>query len=146
MISSARVSSTHLIGGATHRLSRAIAGLGVAFILVSSANAAGNVERFACHRLSGGSFVPAITLTFDYTAKSVTTAPDEWFEPVPDATDVTDTKFEWGFMRGYAVFDRKTYVLDWDATAEYDYLDTIGHTPKESRDIFKGRMQCKAAP
>ena len=139
------ISSGHFAGTAAHRLARSVASMAAAFIVFGSAHAAGNVERFTCHRLSGGRFVRAITLTFDYAAKTVATSPDGLFEPVPDTIEVTDAKVDWGYMRGYAVFDRRTHVLDWDATAEYDYLDAISQTPAQSRDDFKGRMQCEAA-
>jgi hypothetical protein len=62
-------------------------------------------------------------------------------EPV-GAPKITSATIEWSFMRGWVVFHRDTHVLEWDASAEYDYLDAIGHTPDEPRSSFAGKSQC----
>lgn len=90
--------------------------------------------------------MPTVTLTIDTAAKTIETRPDGTFEPLSNSLEISDATIRWGFMRGSADLDRKTGKLAWDATSEYDYLEAIGQKPREARDTFAGRMQCKPAP
>jgi len=102
------------------------------------------IERFVCrHRTDQD--MPTMTITIDTTAKTIAITPNSGLEPMEDSLKVSDATFSWSFMRGSADLDRKTSKLAWDATPEYDYLDYIGQRPKEARETFIGRMQCKVA-
>lgn len=54
----------------------------------------------------------------------------------------TGATTEWSFMRGWAAFHSDTHMLEWDTSAEYDYLDYIGQTPDEPRSATAGKSQC----
>jgi len=104
-------------------------------------------QRLTCTRLSGGP-IHDLTLVINDKEKSLDVKPDGWLMPTDDTADVTfkgDT-VEWFYMRGTAVLDRKTGVLDWDDTGEYEYLETIGHADaSDSEDNYRGKMQCKGS-
>jgi hypothetical protein len=103
------------------------------------------VERFVCrHRTDQD--MPTMTITVDTTGKTIAITPNSGLEPVENTLEISDATVHWGFMRGTADLDRKTGKLVWDATPEYDYLDTIGQKPRDARETFAGRMQCKAVP
>jgi hypothetical protein len=103
----------------------------------------GAVKRFICRHQSGQS-MPTVTITIDTAAKTIEITPTSGLEPVPNSFEISAMTFSWGFMRGSADLDRKTGKLAWDATSEYDYLDYIGQRPKDERETFTGRMQCRA--
>jgi len=102
---------------------------------------AGQVDRFTCHRMSGGP-MPAFVMTINLSTKDVDIPENSGLRPMPDSVEITKSSFQWGFMRGFAMFDRKTYELDWDATAEYEYLEYIGQLTEEPEADFQGWMQC----
>ena len=112
---------------------------------LSPSLAFGAVERFVC-RYQTGQRIPTVTVTIDTAAKTIEITPTSELEPVPNSLEISAATFSWGFMRGFAELERKTGKLAWDATSEYDYLDTIGQKPKEARETFIGHMQCKAVP
>jgi len=103
------------------------------------------VQHLTCTRVSGAR-MHDITLTIDDGANKLSVEPYDWFSP-DDAQAITfkgDT-VEWTYMRGYAVLDRKTGVVAWDDTGEYEYLENIGHADAgDSEDNYRGEMQCKA--
>ena len=101
------------------------------------------VERFVCRHQTGQS-MQTVTITIDTAAKTIVITPTSELEPLANSLEISAATFSWGFMRGSADLDRKTGKLAWDATDEYDYLDYIGQKPKEARETFTGRMQCKA--
>ncbi len=103
---------------------------------------AGQVDRFTCHRQSGGP-MPAFTLTIDLGTKNIDVPPNSGLRPDPDTVEITDSTIKWSFMRGFVTFDRKTHELDWDTTAEYEYLAAIGQPAEQSEAIFQGRMRCR---
>jgi len=75
--------------------------------------------------------------------------PEGWLTPMdedPASNDITfkGDLIDWGFMRGSAVLDRKTGILDWDATDEYAYLDYIGQADANDKaENYRGKMKCK---
>ena len=99
--------------------------------------------HYSCKRQSGGNLA-ALSFAIDYDAKTIDVSP-EWLQPLPESLAITDAKVGWTFMRGYIEFDRKTLAVDWDNTAEYDYLAEIGHPDTEPRETYRGRMQCTTA-
>ncbi len=107
--------------------------------LLASAAGAGPVERVACPE--GIYHIAPFHMTIDYGAKTVMLKEAAALEPVDDPV-IKDLSVEWGFMRGSAVYHRDSHLLEWDATAEYDYLDGIGHAPSEPRDSYSGKAQC----
>jgi hypothetical protein len=101
-------------------------------------------ESFVCTRVSGGPIAP-FTFVVDYDAKDVQVPEDTGLYPVDGSVEIKPETVSWGVMRGYVVLDRKTLALDWDTTAEREYLDAIGHPSDQPADDFSGHMQCKKA-
>jgi len=105
------------------------------------------VQRLSCTRASGAPMQDFVLIVDDH-AKTLDMEPDFWFSPSHSpSTDPSTFKgntIEWTYMRGYAVLDRKTGLLDWDDTGEYDYLETIGQADaSDSEENYRGKMQCK---
>jgi hypothetical protein len=87
-------------------------------------------------------------LIVDDKAKTVDMEPDFWFSPdhspEADPSPFKGYTIEWSYMRGYAVLDRKTGLLDWDDTGEYSYLEAIGQADaNDSEANYRGKMRCK---
>lgn len=87
-------------------------------------------------------------LIVDDKAKTLDMEPDFWFSPShdleADPKPFKGNTIEWSYMRGYAVLDRKTGLLQWDDTGEYSYLQDIGQAdPADSEANYRGTMQCK---
>ena len=83
-------------------------------------------------------------MTLDHGAKTIDVPSATGFQPDPDSVEITDASVRWSFMRGFIVFDQRTGELDWDTTAEYDYLEAIDQPSDQPESNFKGRMKCKA--
>ena len=111
-----------------------------AALYVPTAQARSAAQHFDCKRVSGGD-LSTLSFTIDFAAKTVDVSPD-WLQPLPESLDINDAHVEWTFMRGYIALDRKTLALEWDDTAEYDYLEQIGQPATQARDTFKARLQC----
>ncbi|MBV9903246.1 MAG: hypothetical protein JO346_01550 [Alphaproteobacteria bacterium] len=108
------------------------------------------VQRLSCTHLSGGRMQDFV-LVVDDKEKTLDMEPDFWFSPShspgPDAATFKTGTIEWTYMRGYAVLDRKTGIVDWDDTGEHDYLDAIGHAdPRDSEDNYRGKLRCTELP
>jgi hypothetical protein len=119
-----------------------------ALCLGASSAFAANTARYFCKRQSGGP-ESDFAMTIDFDSKDVDVPQPSGFQPYePGQVTVTDKSVEWSFMRGFVEFDRKTGVLDWDTTAERDYLEQIGQLEDDQPvTLFRGRMQCeKLAP
>jgi hypothetical protein len=86
--------------------------------------------------------IKPFTMIIDYKAKTATVVEADALSPLPGELEVTDETVSWGFMRGFVVFHRDTNKLEWDTTAEYDYLNDIGQAPQQPRDSFVGASQC----
>jgi hypothetical protein len=111
--------------------------------LCGSSASAGAVDRFFCARVSGGP-ISSFAMTIDYDAKRVELPDGADLRVDPDTVKVAGDRIEWSFMRGFAMFDRHSGVLDWDTTSEYAYLaavDSFSHAPESD---YKGRMRCRA--
>jgi len=106
--------------------------------------AAATVVHLACTHVAGGTWWNPAFVTIDGDAQEVTAAnsPDAQPYAAPADIAITDATIHWSWMRGFIDFDRKSGHLDWDMTSEYDYLDTIGQTPDDKRENYKGSMQC----
>jgi hypothetical protein len=115
--------------------------IALAQCIFSFSASADQVDKFTCHRISGGP-MSAFVMTVNLSTKDIDIPENSGLLPMPDSVEITNTSIQWGFMRGSAKFDRKTYELNWDATAEYDYLDYIGQLTEEPEADFQGRMQC----
>jgi hypothetical protein len=119
----------------------------LATALCGPALAHASVQRLSCTRLSGAK-MQSFVLIVDDKAKTLDMEPDFWFSPSHDP-DVDPKPFkantiEWSYMRGYAVLDRNTGILEWDDTAEYAYLQEIDQAdPADSEANYRGKMQCK---
>lgn len=98
--------------------------------------------KFFCKRLSGGP-VASFVMTIDFEAKDIDVPYATRFSPDPDTVEITATSVQWSFMRGFIKFDRRTGVLDWDTTSDYDYLEAIGQPSDLPEANFKGRMRCR---
>jgi hypothetical protein len=46
-------------------------------------------------------------------------------------------------MRGFAIYHRDSRVLEWDATAERSYLETIGHPGPQLKEWYVGKTKCE---
>lgn len=102
-------------------------------------------ETLVCTRQSGGP-MPTFSMTVDYDAKEIDVPAASGLEPLPDSVEITPASVQWGFMRGFAELNRKTGRLDWDASSEYAYLETIGQPSGRPESDFKGRMLCRPEP
>lgn len=85
----------------------------------------------------------AFVMTVNFSTKDIDIPENSGIRPMPDSVEITSSSVQWGFMRGFATFDRKTYDLEWDATAEYDYLEYIGQPAEGPEKDFQGRMHCR---
>jgi len=112
-----------------------------ALFLSASSARAGPVGKFVCDRLSGGP-VSSFAMTVDFDTKAIEVPSSTGFQPDPDSVEITETSVQWSFMRGFIDFDRRTGELDWDTTAEYDYLEAIDQPSGKPESNFRGRMQC----
>jgi len=113
--------------------------------LCACAAIAGHAGKFVCKRQSGGR-MPDFTLTIDFDEKQIEIPSRTGFQPDEvDAVAITNSSVEWSFMRGFVKFNRRTGELDWDTTAEYDYLEQIGQPSDQPESDFRGRMQCERA-
>ena len=101
--------------------------------------AAAPVEHVVCPE--GIYHTAPFSFTIDYGIKRLATSA---VDPEPDTLKITRTTVEWAYMRGWAVYRRDTHILEWDATAERDYLDAIGHPGPQSRQWYRGKVQCDA--
>lgn len=129
------------------RHSKLIALLLAALCGPAFAESTASVQRLSCARLSGAP-MQNFVLVVDDSAKTLDMEPDFWFSPDhspgADSTTFKGGTIEWTYMRGYAVLDRKTGLLDWDDSGEYDYLETIGQADaNDSEENYRGKMQCK---
>jgi hypothetical protein len=116
--------------------------LWLAACLVTGVAAADPVEHIACPE--GIYHVKPFHMIIDYGARTVMLKEAPELGP-QDAESLTieGNVVQWGFMRGYIVYHRDSHTIEWDATAEYDYLSAIDHAPSEPRDSYAGKAQCE---
>jgi len=115
--------------------------------LCGPAVAGASVQRLSCTRLSGGP-MRAFNVVINDTEKTLSLEPDTWWlspDRMPDVPPAFEgDTIKWSYMRGVAVLDRKTGILDWDDTDEYAYLENIGQAdPADKEENYRGKMQCK---
>lgn len=118
--------------------------ISAAVFLVPPAEA-GTIDHFACKRVSGGP-MKDLQITVDYGANMVAVAGYQYglYNPVePGDVTISGASIEWSFMRGYMELDRKSGDLAWDTTAEYEYLQAIGHPADDPESDYRGVMHCR---
>ena len=107
----------------------------LAACLMAGTAAADPVDRIACPE--GIYHIKPFHMTIDYGARTVTLKEAPGLAPQDaDALAIEGNVVHWGFMRGDIAYHRDSHILEWDATAEYDYLSTIGHAPSEPRELL----------
>ena len=87
----------------------------------------------------------SFVLAIDFDARDIVVPAKTGLQPDPDSVKITKNSVQWSFMRGFAELNRRSGELDWDATAEYAYLEAIGHPAGTPESNFKGRMHCAGA-
>lgn len=108
----------------------------VAMAFMAGARAA-PIEHVSCPE--GVYHEKPFALTIDYGAGTL----EGTDNVLPDTLKITDKTVEWAFMRGWAVYHRDTHVLEWDATGEQEYLESIGHPGPEPSEWYQGKAQCE---
>ena len=98
--------------------------------------------HLACKHVAGGTWWNPAYVTIDSAAQEVTSGEGARAYATPAEIEITDRAIKWSWMRGFVGFDRKCGKLDWDMTAEYDYLTAIDQPPDEPREDYRGSMQC----
>src|SRR5665213_1107232 len=84
------------------------------------------VDRLVCKRLSGGPMA-SFAMAIDFDARDIVVPSSTGLQPDPNSAEITKNSAKWSFMRGFAELNRRTGELNWDTTAEYAYLEAIGH-------------------
>lgn len=78
------------------------------------------------------------SLTVDDQAKTLLLSTDD-----ADNVEITAKTVGWTFMRGFATYHRDTGILEWDARAERDYLEAIGHPGPQPYAWYQGTARCE---
>jgi hypothetical protein len=119
--------------------------IAAALLCLGGASAfAAPVDRLVCKRLSGGPMA-SFVLAIDFDARDIVVPSKTGLQPDPDSVQITKNSVQWYFMRGFVELNRRSGELNWDTTAEHDYLAAIGHPADKPESDFKGRMHCAAS-
>ena len=108
------------------------------WIAITSGTAAAPVEHITCPE--GLYHIAPFTLTIDDGARALETPA---VDPEFGTVQFTAKTVEWSFMRGWAVWHRDAHVLEWDATAQYDYSVAISHPGPNPRQWYAGKVHCE---